>query len=31
MSDFSIAATVVFIGCLAMLYFAKWWNEHHGK
>ncbi len=31
MSNFIFAVTIVGIGCLAMLYFAKWWNKHHGK
>lgn len=28
MSDFNIAVTVIGLGCLAMLYFAHWWNKH---
>jgi len=31
MSNFIFAVTLVVVGCLAMLYFAKWWNKHHGK
>jgi hypothetical protein len=31
MSSFNLAVTIVVIGCLAMLYFVKWWNKHHNK
>ena len=31
MSKFIFAVTMVGVACLAMLYFAKWWNDRQDK
>ena len=31
MNSFNFAVTLIVVGCIAMLYFAKWWNKHHSK